>query len=104
MDGKPKVIAWMMDAPVADDDPYRAVKLRARDIGAAAEVLDQVTRKAEAGARAARLDEAAALLTERAFDPMETWDAARAAGLSEPDLDAAAHVAVTLRQIELDGP
>ena len=40
------------------------------------------------------------LFADSAFDPEETWDAALAAGMSDADLDAAAYVAVTLREVE----
>jgi hypothetical protein len=101
--GKPKVIAFFLDDEIAPDDPYRAVKLRARDIDAAAEILGQVAREAGARARAARLDEAAGLFADPAFNPLETGDAAAAAGLSEADIDAASYVALVLRKVELDG-
>jgi hypothetical protein len=54
--------------------------------------------------RAAVLDQAAALFADSAFDPRETWDCALATGLTDADLDAAAHVAVVLREVELDSP
>jgi hypothetical protein len=52
-------------------------------------------------ARAGTLDQAAALFADNAFDPAQTWDAGLAYGLSDADLDAAAHVAVVLREVEL---
>ena len=102
--GKPQVIAWFMGAPVADDDPHRAIKLRAADIDQAAEVLAGVTRKAEVSARAGRLEEAAELFGDGAFDPEAVWNAGLQVGLSDADLDAAAHVAVVLRETELGAP
>jgi hypothetical protein len=52
------------------------------------------------GCRAARLEEAAGLFTDGAFDPEQTWDAGLAAGLTDADLDAAAYVGLTLWQVE----
>jgi hypothetical protein len=98
---KPKVVAWFVDAPVAEDDPHRAVKLRAGDIDQAAEVLEEATRAGEVSARADQLEEATALFSDSAFDPGQVWDAALQVGLSDADLDAAAHVAVVLRETEL---
>jgi hypothetical protein len=101
VDEKPRAVAfWMTDAPVDDDDPLRAVKLRARDLVTASEVLDQVSARADASARASRLAEAVELLADEVFDVAETWDAGLAAGLSEADLDAAGNVAYLLWQIE----
>jgi hypothetical protein len=57
-------------------------------------------RSAKVRCRAARLEEAAGLFTDDAFDPEETWDAGLAAGLTELDLDAAAYVGLTLWQVE----
>jgi hypothetical protein len=91
MTGNPQVAAWFVDAPIADDDPLRAPKLRARQL---------CDPHWQAGQRAARLDEAAGLFTDGAFDPEETWDAGLAAGLTDADLDAAAYVGVTLWQVE----
>ncbi len=92
MSEKPKVIAWMRDAPIADDDPYRAIKLRARELAAE---CDRKLVRAAAG----RLEEAAGLFHDPAFDPGTVWDTA-AAVLSESEMDAAGHIAVTLREIE----
>lgn len=89
---KPKVVAFMVDDEIAADDPYRAVKLRARQL------CDPHYR---AASNAGRLVEAAGLFADGAFDPESTWDAGRAAGLSDADLDAAAYVALVLRETEL---
>jgi hypothetical protein len=50
--------------------------------------------------RAARLEEAAGLLCDEAFDLDETWDAGLAAGLADAELDSAAHVAFMLWKVE----
>jgi hypothetical protein len=94
MADKPKVIAFWLDAEIADDDPDRAVKLRARQL---------CDPHYQAGRSAARLEEAAGLFADGAFDPEETWDAGLAAGLTDRDLDAAAYVALVLRETELGG-
>lgn len=91
---QPRVIAFMVDAPIADDDPHRAIKLRARQL---------CDPHYQAGQSAGRLDEVAALFHDPAFDPLETGEAAVAAGWSEADLDAASYVALVLREVELGG-
>ncbi len=93
MADRPQVIAFMVGAPIADDDPQRAIKLRAREIAAESD-------QREVRAAAARLEEAAGLFTDDAFDPEETWDAGLAAGLTDADLDAAAYVGLTLWKVE----
>jgi hypothetical protein len=50
--------------------------------------------------RAARLEEAAGLFADDAFDFEESWAAGEAAGLSEADLDSAANVALVIWLIE----
>src|SRR6266571_5531380 len=87
---KPEVIAFYLDAEVADDDPHREIKHRAAAILAAQEETGRAERKGHAGARAGRLDEAVSLFCDEAFDPREVLDTAREAGWSEADLDAAA--------------
>jgi hypothetical protein len=62
----------------------------------------EADRVAKVGRRAAVLDQAAALFVMDGVDPEQTWDGALAHGLTDADLDAAAHVAVTLRKLELD--
>jgi hypothetical protein len=52
------------------------------------------------GARAGAIDQAADLLMDAAFDPMETWDACEAAGMPEGAIDSAGNVALVLRYIE----
>jgi hypothetical protein len=52
--------------------------------------------------RAGVIGQAADMFHDHAFDPAETWDAGLAYGLSDRQLDAAAYVAVTLEEIELD--
>jgi hypothetical protein len=93
MTERPQVIAFMVDAPIADDDPHRAIKLRAREIAAESD-------RREVRAAAARLEEAAGLFMADGFDPEQTWDAGLAAGLTDADLDAAAYVGLTLWQVE----
>jgi hypothetical protein len=101
---KPRVVAWWMDGePIADDDPWAAVKHRAHAISQAAEVLDEVARTGHVSVQADRLAEAAELLMDEAFDPGDTWDAGLAAGLSDLDLDAAGNVALILARIEREG-
>jgi hypothetical protein len=101
---KPEAVAfWMDGAPIADDDPLAAVKHRAHAISQAAEVLDEAARAGYVTAEADRLDEAAGLFADPAFDPGETWDQGAAAGLTEAELSAASYVAYVLRLIELDG-
>jgi hypothetical protein len=63
-----------------------------------ADRLPKVRRRAEV------IDQAADLLMDDAFDPGATWDAANEAGVSDLALDAAGHVALILRQIEIRGP
>jgi hypothetical protein len=50
--------------------------------------------------RAARLEEAAGLFTDDAFDVEETWDAGLAAGLTDDDLNSAGNVALLLWKVE----
>src|SRR5690242_6326336 len=98
---KPRVAAfWMDGAPVADDDPLAAIKHRAHAISQAAEVLEEITRTAGVSVRADRLEEAAGLFGDDAFDPGEVWTAGRQVGLADEDLDSAANVAVVLWQVE----
>jgi hypothetical protein len=91
MTGKPQVAAWFVDVPIADDDPLREVKERARQL---------CDPHYQAGQRAGWLDEAAGLFMADGFDPEQTWDAGLAAGLTDADLDAAAYVGMTLWQVE----
>jgi hypothetical protein len=88
-----QVVAWMQDAAIADDDPYRAIKLRARELAA-----DCDRRVVEAAA--GRVAEFVSLLGNDSFDPAATWDAAVAAGLREAELDSGGNVAVVLGEIE----
>jgi hypothetical protein len=48
----------------------------------------EADRPRKARFRAARLEEAAELLTDDAFDVEETWDAGLSAGLTDEDLDS----------------
>ena len=57
-------------------------------------------RAAVVAVRAAAVGEVAAALSEECFDPGTVWDAST---LPVTAKDAAAHVAVTLRQIEQQG-
>ena len=91
MTGKPEVAAWFVDEPIADDDPPRAVKERAQQL---------CDPHYQAGQGADRLEEAAGLFADEAFDPRQTWDAGLAVGLTDADLDAAAYVGMTLWQVE----
>jgi hypothetical protein len=50
--------------------------------------------------RAAAIGQAADLFADRAFDPAETWDSGKAAGLTDANLDAAAYVALEMEKIE----
>ncbi len=101
---KPEVHAWFVDDPIDGDDPLAHIKQRAAVIWTAAEVLEQAARTGTAAARADRVSEVAALYADEAFDPHDVGDAARAAGMSEADLDSAGHVAVMLAEIETGGP
>lgn len=60
-------------------------------------------RAAHVEAQAGPIDQAADLFGDSAFDPAETYDACEAAGMPNSAVNAAAHVAVTLREIELGG-
>jgi hypothetical protein len=91
---QPRVVAFFLDDVVAEDDPLRVVKLRARQL---------CNPHYQAGQRAARLTDAVDLFADPAFDPYETGVAAKAAGLSDSDLDAATYVALVLRETELGG-
>lgn len=51
--------------------------------------------------RAAAIDEAAALAADEAFTPDEVGEMWRRTGLNDDELDAAAHVALTLCEVEL---
>ncbi len=99
---RPKVIAFFLDAEIADDDPHRAVKLRARDLGAAAAELEAAARHGHAAARADRIDQAAALFADPAFDLEETYAAAEAA-MPGADVNAASYIGLVLREVELGG-
>ena len=87
MTGEPQVAAWFVDVPAPargepdvdyfDADRPRKVRLRA-----------------------ARLEEAAGLFTDDAFDVEETWDAGLAAGLTDDDLNSAGNVALLLWKVE----
>jgi hypothetical protein len=91
MADEPRVVAWFVDAPVDPWDEFAAVKLRGRQL---------CDPHYQAGQRAARLHEAAALIADPAFDFDETWDAGLAAGLAEVELDSAANVALVLWKVE----
>jgi len=99
MDGKPMAVAWWVDDEISDDDPLRHIKQRAADHLAAAEVFGQAAESGTVAARADRIDPAAALL-DSAFTADEVAEMWQASGLSDDDLDAAAHVAVVLTEIE----
>ena len=99
MTDKPQAVAWFMDAPIAPDDPLAAVKWRARDNDAAAEVLGQAEREGHAGARADLIGQAAALIPDEEFDLDTAHDVS---GMSWADLDSASYVALILEQTGLD--
>jgi len=101
MSDKPRVIAWMQDAPIDPDDPYAAIKLRARAISDAAEIIGQVARKVEAGTRAAAIGGVVEALAVESLDIADLLDAS---GLSEPERDAACYLALSLKLIELGEP
>ena len=75
---KPRVVSFWVDDGVTADDPDRVVKLRARQL---------CDPHYQAGQSAARLEEAAGLFADGAFDVEDTWDAGWAAGLSDAELD-----------------
>jgi hypothetical protein len=89
--GKYQVHAWMVDAPIEPDDPLAPYKRRAQQL---------TNPHYMAGERAARLEEVVGLFADEAFDPGTVWDTARAAGLTDFDLDAASYIVVELEQIE----
>lgn len=89
--GKPRVVAWFVDAPIADDDPLRVVKLRARQL---------CDPHYQAGQSAQPLQDAAACFADPCLDPESVWDAGLASGLTDANLDSAAYVAVTLAEVE----
>lgn len=89
---KPEIAAWFVDAEIAEDDPLAAVKRRARQL---------CDPHYQAGQSAARLAPLVDALAVKSLDPMGLCDAS---GLDEPALDAATYVALTLEQVERDGP
>ena len=98
---KPEVVAfWMDGGPVDPDNPLAAVKYRARDLVAAAEVLELAARTADVDMKAGVIDQAAELFCSPGFDPAATYDACEAAGMSDGQADSAAYIAVTLGEIE----
>src|SRR5438034_9626801 len=97
VDEKPMAAAWWVADEISDDDPLRHIKQRAADHLAAAEVLGQVARKAAVGARADRIDQAAALFADPAFDLEETYGAAEAA-MPGADVNAASYIGLILRE------
>ena len=101
-DKPPEVVAWWMDEPIADDDPLAAVKYRARAHVDAAEVLAEVTRTGHVSVRADAIDQAASMFGDECFDIEETYDAAEAA-MPGGMVDAAAHIALTLAEIQRYG-
>lgn len=79
-----KVLGWLAepDPDEPDVDYFEADR------------LPRVRRRAEI------LGQAADMFADDVFDPAETWDAGSAAGLTDFDLDAAAHIVVTLGEFE----
>lgn len=98
---KPQAVAFFLADEIDPADPLAAVKWRARDLDGAAAVLKETARTGTVAARAEAIDQAASLFGDSAFDPADTYDACEAWGLPGGAVDAAAHVAVTLREIEL---
>ena len=99
MTDRPRAVAWFMDAPIADDDPLRAVKLRALDTDAAAEILGQAERTGHTEVRADLIGQAAGLIPDETFDLDTAHDVS---GMSWADLDSASYVALILEQTGLD--
>jgi hypothetical protein len=100
MADKPVVHAWFMDAPIADDDPLAAVKHRARDIDAAAEIVAWAERTGHTEARADLIDQTAGLIPDEDFDLDTAHDVS---GVPWADLDSAGHIALTLAKVERYG-
>ena len=100
MSEEPKAVAWWADAPIDPADPLAAVKWRARDLDAAAEVLGQAARSGRVAARADRIGPVAALVTDEAFTAGEVKEMWQRSGLSDDDLDAAMNAAEVLWTIE----
>ena len=99
---KPQARAWFVDEPIADDDPLAHIKHRGRELWAAGEVLEQAARSGTVAARAERIDQAAALFADPAFDLEETYDVAEAA-MPGADVNAASYIALVLGMIERNG-
>ena len=100
--GKPEVHAWFLGEEIGGDDPLAAVKWRARDLDGAAEVLEQAAKSGTVAARADRIDPAAALFADPAFDLEKTYDVAEAA-MPGADVNAASYIGLVLREVELNG-
>jgi hypothetical protein len=94
-------VAWFVDEPVDPADPLAAVKHRAAAIIAAQEETDAAARKGHTAARADRLAGVGELMTDVAFTAGEVTEIMDRSGLSDDDLDAAAYVAIVLRETEL---
>lgn len=88
---KPEVRAWFVDDEIDPADRLAAMKHRAR------ELCDP---HYMAGQSAAPLQDPAARFADPALDPESVWDAGLAAGLTDAQLDSAAHVAVVLAEVE----
>jgi hypothetical protein len=88
---KPKAVAWFVDGEISGDDPMAAVKLRARQL---------CDPHYQAARRADRIGPAADVAADEAFTVDEVREMWRRSGLSGDDLDAAAHVAWELWQVE----
>ena len=100
MPDKPKAIAFMVGGPIADDDPYRAIKERALAISDAAEAWEGAARSAAVDVRA---DAVGALVDALACESLDIVATCDASGLPESGVDAATYVALTLRLAELGG-
>jgi hypothetical protein len=97
---RPKVIAFFLGEEIAGDDPHRDVKLRARDIDGAEEVLQQAAKSGTVAARADRLVPAADLTADEAFTAGEVQEMWQRSGLSDDELDSAANAAMVLWTVE----
>jgi hypothetical protein len=97
---KPRVVAFFLDAPIDPADPLAHVRQRARDIDAAQEETGAAERHGHAAARADKLAEVGGLMTDLCLTHGEVLEIMDRSGLGDDDLDAAAYVAILLRQIE----
>jgi len=97
---QPQVIAFMVGAEIADDDPHKWIKLRALAISDAAEALEDAARSAEVWSRAAAVDAVAELAACPGFDLDDVCEAGEAR-VGEAGVDAALGVVAELQQVEM---